>query len=335
MRSGPESSASGARIAASGLGSSASRPEDPAAGTEAMPFHEALRAAIAASGLSLDRIQDRLLRRGTPVAPATLSSWQSGRYQPERQRSLAALAVLEDVLRLPPGALTGLLGPPRPRGRWLPPDGDHPDLARAWSDHHDLTAALAALDTRWDDSLTRLSCHNRVDVDADRRVRSMTSRRVLRAEADGADRWIAMYRLDTPGPGPLPRFRLAAPARLGTVVEIPEEGLVAAELLFDSPLARGETVIVDYTVEHRDPRPYSQRAETTTHVPMREHLLEVCFAKECLPRTCYSFRTNGLDHQPRAGRPREQRLRVDASGSVHAVALGAGPCRVGIRWVWG
>ncbi|WP_420312173.1 hypothetical protein ACOB87_34035 [Streptomyces sp. YS-B37] len=312
-----------------------SGPEDLASGTEAMPFHEALRAAIAASGLSLDRIQDRLLRRGTPVAPATLSSWQSGRYQPERQRSLAALAVLEDVLRLPPGALTGLLGPPRPRGRWLPPDGGHPDLARAWSDHHDLTAALAALDTRWDDSLTRLSCHNRVDVDADRRVRSMTSRRVLRAEADGADRWIAVYRLDTPGPGPLPRFRLAAPARLGTVIEIPEEGLVAAELLFDSPLARGETVIVDYTVEHRDPRPYSQRAETTIHVPMREHLLEVCFAKECLPRTCYSFRTNGLDHQPRAGRPREQRLRVDASGSVHAVALGAGPCRVGIRWVWG
>ncbi len=231
MRSGPESSASGAGIAASGVGRTASgvgspvsRPEDPAAGTGAMPFHEALRAAIAASGLSLDRIQDRLSRRGTPVASATLSSWQSGRYQPERQRSLAALAVLEDVLRLPPGALTGLLGPPRPRGRWLPPDGDHPDLARAWSDHHDLTAALAALDTRWDDSLTRLSCHNRVDVDADRRVRSMTSRRVLRAEADGADRWIAVYRLDTPGPGPLPRFRLAAPARLGTSSKSPKRG---------------------------------------------------------------------------------------------------------------
>lgn len=189
------------------------------------------------------------------------------------------------------------------------------------------------LDTRWDDSLTRLSCHNRLDVDADRRVRSMTSRRLLRAEADGADRWIALYRLDAPGP--LPRFRPAAPARLGTVVELPEEGLVAAELLFDSPLARGGTVIVDYTVEHRDPHPYSQRVETTIHVPMREHLLEVRFAKSCLPRACYSFRANGLDAFPDAVRPREQRLRMDASGAVHAVALGAGPGRVGIRWVWG
>jgi hypothetical protein len=298
-----------------------------------MPFHEALRAAIAASGLSLDRIQDRLLRRGTPVASATLSSWQSGRYQPERQRSLAALTVLEDVLRLPPGALTGLLGPPRPRGRWLPPDTDHPGLAQAWSDHRDLTTAFAALDTRWDDSLTRLSCHNRVDVGADRRIRSMTSRRLLRAEADGADRWIALYRLDAPGP--LPHFRLAAPARLGTLIELPAEGLVAAELLFDRRLARGETVIVDYTVEHRDPRPYSQRAETTIHVPMREHLLEVRFAKGSLPRTCYSFRTAGLASYSNAPRPREQQLRLDASGTVHAVALGAGPCRLGIRWVWG
>ncbi|MFJ9630313.1 hypothetical protein ACIQPR_28010 [Streptomyces sp. NPDC091280] len=309
-----------------------SRPEYATSATGSMPFHEALRAAIAASGLSLDRIQDRLLRRGTPVASATLSSWQSGRYQPERQRSLAALTVLEDVLRLPPGGLTGLLGPPRPRGRWLPPVADHPDLARVWSDHHDLTGTLAALDTRWDDSLTRLSCHNRVDVAADRSVRSLTSRRLLRAEADGADRWIALYRLDAPGP--LPRFRPAAPARLGTVVELPAEGLVAAELLFDRPLARAETVIVDYTVEHRDPLPYSLRAETAIHVPMREHLLEVRFAKGALPRACYSFRTNGLGPRAGAARPREQRLRMDASGSVHAVALGVGPCRVGIRWVW-
>ncbi|MGH1552819.1 hypothetical protein ACRAWF_14630 [Streptomyces sp. L7] len=167
-------------------------------------------------------------------------------------------------------------------------------------------------------------------MDADRSVRSMTSRRLLRAEADGADRWIALYRLDAPGP--LPRFRPAAPARLGTVVELPAEGLVAAELLFDRPLMRGETVIVDYTVEHRDPRPYSLRAETTIHAartppggPVRQG---------ALPRACYSFRTTGLDSQAGGARPREQRLRMDASGSVHTVALGVGPCRVGIRWVW-
>jgi hypothetical protein len=304
------------------------------------PFHEALRAAIAASGLSLDRIQVRLRRMGKPVAPATLSSWQSGRYQPERQQSLAALAALEAVLRLPPAALSALLGPPRPRGRWLPPHPDHPGLAQAWSGDRHISDALHTLDTRWDETLTRLSIHNRLEVDADRRVRAMSSRRLLRAEADGADRWIALYRLDTPGP--LPRIRLEAPGRLGSVVELPEEGLVVAEMLFDRPLARGETVILEYTLEHRDPRPLSQCMETAIHVPMREHLLEVHFDPAALPRACYSFRTPGLDDLTEppvparaSGHPhREQRLRLDASGSVHAVALGAGPCRFGIRWVW-
>ncbi|GGN18649.1 hypothetical protein GCM10011578_048040 [Streptomyces fuscichromogenes] len=291
------------------------------------PFPEALRAAIAASGLSLDRIHHRLRRRGTPVATATLSSWQSGRYRPERKQSLAALAALEDVLRLPPAALSGLLGPPRPRGRWLPPPPGHPGLAETWSERRDISAALDTIDTRWDDSLTRLSCHNRLEVGPDRRPASLASRRLLRAEADGADRWIALYRLDSPGPPP--RIRLAPPGRLGRVVEIPEDGLVAAELLFDHPLARGETVIVDYTLEHREPRPYSQRLETAIHVPMREHLLEVRFATEALPSACYSFRSTALDARPRA-----HPLRLDTAGSVHAVALAAGPCRFGIRWEW-
>ncbi|MYR59325.1 transcriptional regulator, partial [Streptomyces sp. SID625] len=41
------------------------------------PFADALRAAITASGLSLDRIRDRLVRRGASLSVATLSSWQS------------------------------------------------------------------------------------------------------------------------------------------------------------------------------------------------------------------------------------------------------------------
>ncbi|GAQ56221.1 hypothetical protein [Streptomyces acidiscabies] len=294
------------------------------------PFHEELRAAIAASGLSLDRIHERLRLRGVPVSAATLSSWQSGRHQPERRRSLSALAVLEDVLSLPPASLSARLAPPRPRGRWLPPGDGLPALDRAWP----LGGARGAVDVRWDSSLTRLSCHNRAEVDGQRRLRSLSSRRLLRAEADGADRWIALYRLDSPGP--LPRIRLAEPLRLGTVVELPEEGLVVAEMLFERPLARGETVIVDYTVEHREPRPVTRHVETAIHVPMREHLLEVRFDPEALPYACYSYRTTGLEGDSRGARfRREQRLRVDAAGVVHAVALGAGECRFGIRWVWG
>jgi hypothetical protein len=77
------------------------------------PFAPALRAAIRARGLGLERIRYRLRGRGVSVSLATLSHWQSGRCQPERQESLRVLSHLEDVLGVPPGSLTQLLGTPR------------------------------------------------------------------------------------------------------------------------------------------------------------------------------------------------------------------------------
>ncbi|WP_113694645.1 transcriptional regulator [Amycolatopsis albispora] len=82
---------------------------------ETGPFAAALRAAIRARGLGLERIRYRLRDRGVPVSLATLSYWQSGRCRPERPESLAALTELEDVLDVPPGSLTRLLPPPRRR----------------------------------------------------------------------------------------------------------------------------------------------------------------------------------------------------------------------------
>ncbi len=291
------------------------------------PFPEALRAAISARGLSLDRIQDRLRRRGSTVSSATLSSWQSGRNRPERPSSLAALTALEDVLRLPQGALAALLGPPRPRGRWLPAASARPNLADVWPSWDDVTGALRMVDTRWDSSLTRLSCQARLELDENGKERSKWSRQLLRADCDGPDRWVTVYRLGRPGPPPL--VRAAAPFRTGRVIEVPESGLVVAELLFERPLSRGETIIVEYNLEHRSPQPCSTHIESTLHVPVREYVLEVQFDPARLPATCHSYRTADLD-----ARPQERLLRLDSTGSVHAVALTAGPCRFGIRWAW-
>ena len=290
-------------------------------------FHEALRAAIAASGLSLDRIQDRLSRHGTTVSVATLSSWQSGRYRPERPRSMAVLAVLEDVLHQPSGALAALLGPPRPRGRWLPTPSDQDGLAATWSGDAGINSALNRVNTDWDKCLTRISCHNRLDLDEHGRERSMHSRQLLRADCDGPDRWITVYQLESPGPPP--RIHVDAPCRAGRVIESAEDGLLVAEILFDHPLSRGETVIVEYTLELRRPRPYSTRMQSKLHVPVREYVLEVHFDPNALPGTCHSFRSA----EP-GSRPQERLLRLDTVGSVHAVALAVRPCRLGIRWTW-
>jgi hypothetical protein len=74
------------------------------------PFAPALRAAIRARGLGLERIRYRLRGRGVSVSLATLSHWQSGRCRPERRESLRVLSHLEVVLEVPPGSLTQLLG---------------------------------------------------------------------------------------------------------------------------------------------------------------------------------------------------------------------------------
>jgi hypothetical protein len=294
------------------------------------PFHEALRAAVAASGLSLDRIQDRLLRRGAKVSVATLSSWQSGRYRPERAASLAVLAQLERMLGLAPESLSALLGPPRPRGRRLAAASDDRGLAATFAAVTDIASALRQVDARWDESLTRLSTHCRLELDERGRERTMHSRLLLRSERDGPDRWITGFQRDEPGPAP--RLRVVPPHRLGTVVENRESGLVVAEIMFDRPLQRGDILILEYTHEHRSPRPYSTTMRTTLHVPVREYVLEVRFDPSVLPESCYSFRTADLDP---ASRPQERLLRPDAIGSVLAVALSAGPCRLGVRWDWG
>ena len=122
-------------------------------------FAETLRAAIAARGLSLDRIREHLARRGVSLSLATLSYWQTGRSLPERRASLAAVRHLEDVLALEAGTLSELLGPAL-RGR------------RRQDVRHRRVVADARGDRRrgrrrrhrWDSRLTRISQHDHVTV---------------------------------------------------------------------------------------------------------------------------------------------------------------------------
>lgn len=335
---------------------------------QSVPFEQALRLAIAERGLTLERIADRLQARGIRLSVATLSLWQTGRCRPERPKSLRALTVIEEVLQVQPGALFALLGPPRPRGRWAAkgtqqgegrsagegaaqsadpgidqgPDQDAgpcadegaaPDatgdvpLTDTWSPGEQGRGLWERLDTRWDLSLTRLSCHSRLTVDANRCASSLWSRRLVRAEADGVDRWITVVQAREIGCRP--ELEVPAPLRLGAVEHLPDQGLLAAELLFDRPLARGETAIVEYTVHRASAGQPVHHLDARLNRASREHLLEVRFDRAARPGACRMFRSAALDAEPR-----ERTLRLDSAGAVHAVALGAGPGRFGIRWDW-
>ncbi|MBB4911687.1 hypothetical protein [Actinophytocola algeriensis] len=76
-------------------------------------FPAVLAHAIARSGLRLDHLCDRLSERGARVSLTTLNHWRRGQVRPDLAVSAADITVLEDVLGLATGRLSGLLLPSR------------------------------------------------------------------------------------------------------------------------------------------------------------------------------------------------------------------------------
>ncbi|MFJ6675864.1 hypothetical protein ACIQMJ_32575 [Actinosynnema sp. NPDC091369] len=293
------------------------------------PFPEALRAAIKASRLSLDRIQHRLALRGVTISVATLSYWQSGRRRPERPESLEALRHLETVLGVPQAGLSALLGPPRPRGRRSRPTTMMP-IDALWARRERVANLLTKVDTTSDVKLGRISQHDRIEIAADGGQRSVWVRQILRAEQDGPDRWALVF--ETEQANVLPQVVNLRNCHLGRVVEDTEANIMAAEMMFDRPLTRGETIIMEYELLFAEGH-YPAGNNTFARkfrLPVREYVIEVRFDQSNLPARCQQFSVPAGDDTP----SRRRNLALDAAGGVHAVALGFGPGVFGIRWEW-
>jgi len=289
-------------------------------------FAETLRAAIRAKGLSLDRIRHRLHMRGAPISITALSYWQSGRRRPERPDSLLALSHLEDVLDLPEGALSQLLGPPRPRGRGRIRQVEQ-QVQGIGRDNVRLAQLLAGVDTSSDTGLNRVSQQDRVEIGAEGGTRRLRSRHTLRADRAGVDRWVLVYDTDAPG-NPLPSIGMLRSCRLGRLIADPTSGILVAELLFPKPLRQGETLVLEYELLHGE-LPYP--AMETSHfrrfrLPVREYALEVRFDTRCVPVKCERFSTPDLAEG--------SAITVDDWGYAHANVRDFGPGIFGIRWEW-
>lgn len=280
-------------------------------------FADALRAAIDARGLGLDRITEHLAQRGVSVSAATLSYWRSGRSEPGRRSSLAALPHLEDVLGLPCGSLTATL--PSTPGRT--PRRAVRGLDALWPEEPH-SAVLGRLDTSRDTDLARVSVHDILRLGPDRRQVRLTVRQAMRARADGPDRRVVMHSQDDLGAG-LPEIRPLRGCALGRVERDPEAGVVGAELLFFRPLRRGETVIVKYDVVSPAPGPREREYTRRLRLPMREYLLEVAFDRRALPESVSAFAEG-----------REQPIALDEDRRAHLVHTDTAPGTTGIRWSW-
>ncbi|MFI0374040.1 hypothetical protein ACH35V_39795 [Actinomadura sp. 1N219] len=261
------------------------------------PFSVALRLAIQASGLSLDRLQRRLDGRGISVSRTTLSYWQSGRTQPERPESVRAVRLLEDVLDVPEGALTGLLGPPRPRGRWSAhPAAQAPRPDRTWARPEGVLRVLAQVGAAPEHLAHLLQRRRSVQerLDAHRQVRTLTMQMVVESRRPQVRRALIVHHFHMAGVrGPV--IEDARGWRAGRVRSDHETGFEVHEMILDRPLAMGERAVVEYTLAYPPGHlePHSRhRVEPGT----RELSVEVTFDRAALPARCRSFFQPSIAH---------------------------------------
>ncbi|MGW4322971.1 hypothetical protein ACWEMW_27855 [Streptomyces sp. NPDC004684] len=292
------------------------------------PFHVALRAAIAARGLPLQRVQHHLTRYGVKVGVTSLSYWQQGARRPQRPESLRAVRALEEILRLPDESLIRLLAETgeQPAGRRAAARS-YRSLVEA-SDV--LRELLAGLDASPDDEPQTLGHYERVRVGARRELAGRESEHIVRAHRDGVDRFVAVHHGD---PGCAPE-RMAVHAlencRTGRVRWHHETGVLVAELLFDTRLRAGETFLFRYAVEDGTAGVAHEYVRGSGS-PGGQYALQVRFAAGALPVRCHRF-TQQSPAAPRGGRqdlPVSERHR-----SVHLVEPRVRPGMVGIGWDW-
>ncbi|MFJ6983626.1 MULTISPECIES: hypothetical protein [unclassified Streptomyces] len=293
------------------------------------PFHVALRAAIAARGLPLQRVQHHLSRHGVTVGVTSLSYWQQGARRPQRPESLRAVRALEEILHLPDESLIRLL---------TEEEGDHPvGQARSGRSYRSFLEAsdvleklLVELECPPDDGLHALGHHERIRIGAHRELLGRESQHIVRAHRDGVDRFVAVHHGD---PGCVPE-RMAVRAlencRTGRVHSHHATGVLVAELLFDTRLRAGDTLLFSYLVEDGTAGP-SHEYVRGFGTPGGQYALQVRFDEEALPARCHRF----TRHSPAA--PRSGRLELPLSRhhrSVHLVEPRVRSGMVGIGWDW-
>lgn len=290
------------------------------------PFSQALALAIEVSGMSLQRLQFRLAEGDVHVSTTTLSHWRTGRSRPERPDSLRGVQVLERVLGLPQAALTGLLGPRRPRGRWV---RSVPDVfgVEQLLPMSTVAARLAEqLEMPPQPELDRLCVVDTLTVGADRTVRGMQVRQVLRANADHVSRSFVLHY----GEHSLsvPSVVATRHCRVGRVRTDEESQFLGAELILDRVLAQGDTTILEYELDpaHCADAHFERSFRSGAH----QHIVQVQFDPEAVPIRCMSYRRSG----PEAPYEDVQDAWINHEFAAHVARVDLEPGLYGMRWEW-
>lgn len=292
------------------------------------PFETALDSALRASGLSLERIQHRLAERGVQISVTTLSYWRRGRSRPERPHSRQAVRLLEELLGVPTDGLVSLLGPRRPRGRWVNRDAAVLKTERLWREFESLPDLLAELDST-DDGLLRVAAHDHYELDARGAGARLTTRLTLKATRDGVDRCVVVLHGEDPDAA-LPEFADVRNARLGRLRSDRSVPLMVAELFLDRTLSEGGTTLIEYTLRFPENGRRAEECGRGFLSPALLYTLEVAFHPDAVPVRCWRSYRVAAAWQPVSAEP----VWISAVGRAHTVFENPGPGFQALHWEW-
>jgi hypothetical protein len=226
---------------------------------------------------------------------------------------------LEEVLNLRPRSLIRLLV--EPRSRQHHPRGGIDEATGVIAD------LLDALPGSRQHTFDVVNAHEKVAIDAERRVGSIWSRTVVRARRDGVDRWILRYYGDPSCAIENVEVQALENCYVGAVRR--RAGVLVAELRFGEALRVGDTWTLEVQLTDGTGQPSTQHAHGFREPGQRYHV-EVRFDPATLPVDCHRFAQTSLHNHPH----RTGDLTLDQDNTVHLVESGMATGLVGIGWSW-
>lgn len=290
-------------------------------GTDA--FSGALRDAINAKRTTLSRLQEKLRERGNRVSLATLSYWRSGARRPEGAQSHAAVADLEELLDLEPGALTGFLGSTNRTGPLGPNRFPIDELAIERA----VREAYTALGAPYPDTSREVTTHSVTDVGADGNVSFCITRSIVQSTA-GTITATPFLEL-TPGIStPPPIISAVAGGRIAARYSHPNGEVHGVLFEFDVPVTAPNTTMVEWSISY--PPGYPSMRETGHAVARqcRELLVWTRFHPDALPDWCEE-----RIETPNGAAVAE--VPLGGATSVHQVRRAFGPGAIELTWGYG
>lgn len=282
-------------------------------------FAEALRAAIAARGVTLSKLQSTLTDNGNPVSMATLSYWRSGARQPEGAQSLSVVEDLERLLGLDRGRLVSQLGPSARLGPITPSQLPF-DEGR---ERRETEETLAALNAVPQNNLRDLSTQMTVHVGADGAIAKTVTRALVQA-TKGVIAEVPLIDVAPEETDIMSEISDVVGGRVAREYLHPGRLLSGVVIALDEPITTGGTTLFEFAESFPPGYPPRSDAWHATSRPARETLVWVHFHPDAVPTWCEEYVETESEF---VATPRSVK-----SGSVHAVRHGFGPGVLGIRW---